>query len=403
VCGGHGAAAQHIVTCPRCDGSGVHAEEHGFGRETEHVHHAGCSGHHRHHHHHGHHHDHVDDDDDDHHHDDDHDDDHDGGHRADDTCRGRASGGGPPFTPDAEPSFRQRLSVTCPLCAGHGSVVAEGRPACARCGGKRTVQKSEELQVHMWPGTLDGHSQLLPGKGNHLPFHHPSHLRVVFKVQQHPVFRRDALQPHLLHCLLNITLRESLMGFRRSVTLLNGSLLTVDWKVRKRGVAVPGSTVVVRGAGLPASLPDAVWASRVARTAGHRRQADAEAAAAGAAAEAAEAELAAMEAELAAAEAEIAAAFDDEAAAVGELSQAETALFGNLFHIPDPASPAHAPRCYEYALKLPRLPKALGHLGSFLVGSPFGDLDPDIARPMMQCRHAQLPPAVAYQVGVTQV
>jgi DnaJ homolog subfamily B member 11 len=72
----------------------------------------------------------------------------------------------------------------------------------------------------------------------------PGHLIFVIQELPHTDFKREKND---LHTVLDISLKEALLGFEKEIKHLDGHTVTV----KKNSVAQPGDVIKVRGEGMP--------------------------------------------------------------------------------------------------------------------------------------------------------
>ena len=185
VCAGRGALASDLRPCSQCLGTGtLHASHTLSCSRGEHDH---CHHHHEQHHGCG---------------------DHD--HRP---------------SPRLNQNFRQVLDVQCPKCHGRGEELIKGRAHCSRCNGTGIVDEFVSKEVIVPRGVPDGHIIFFEKEGNENLEIAPGDMLVRVSVKEDDVFER--VDEDNLLVRINITLREALLGFKRNVTHLNGTNITV--------------------------------------------------------------------------------------------------------------------------------------------------------------------------------
>jgi molecular chaperone DnaJ len=138
---------------------------------------------------------------------------------------------------------RMKFDVVCPRCHGTG----KDRTTCAVCGGEGVVERNEQLEVRIKPGTRDGQRIRIAGKGN-AGSHGgpPGDLYVIVRAGDHPVFRREGDDIHLK---VPVTATEAALGAKIEVPTIDGrSLLRIPpgtscgQKLRLREKGVPSVT-----------------------------------------------------------------------------------------------------------------------------------------------------------------
>jgi molecular chaperone DnaJ len=138
---------------------------------------------------------------------------------------------------------RMKFNVTCPRCHGTGKNIS----VCPVCHGEGVVSRTEPLEVRIKPGTRDGQRIRIPGKGNAgLHGGPPRDLYVIIRTGDHPVFRREGDD---IHVVVPITATEAALGAKIEVPTTDGrALLKVPpgtqsgQKLRLREKGVPSAT-----------------------------------------------------------------------------------------------------------------------------------------------------------------
>jgi DnaJ-class molecular chaperone len=142
-------------------------------------------------------------------------------------------------------SQRYQLSVarqTMCRCPGPGFM-------CAKCGGHPTQRENNSQSVIFERGYEQGYDDIrLAGGGDMSAANAAGDIRAEVVTRPHPFYTRTGSD---LHCRINVTLREALLGFTRKVPhVLDGREVTIT----SSGVLTDERTVRVRGEGLPVFL-----------------------------------------------------------------------------------------------------------------------------------------------------
>ncbi|KAF1319035.1 Chaperone dnaj, partial [Globisporangium splendens] len=114
------------------------------------------------------------------------------------------------------PGFIQQFQTTCEKCHGKGKVASS---TCPVCGGRKVEMTDLNFDVDLEKGTADGSEIEFENYADEVPGQTAGHLRLQVQTIPHPVFTRDGDD---LWMDLTITLKESLVGFRKLVTHLDG-------------------------------------------------------------------------------------------------------------------------------------------------------------------------------------
>eukprot|EP00928_Gymnodinium_smaydae_P028087 TRINITY_DN21518_c0_g1_i1.p1 TRINITY_DN21518_c0_g1~~TRINITY_DN21518_c0_g1_i1.p1 ORF type:complete len:485 (-),score=115.63 TRINITY_DN21518_c0_g1_i1:406-1860(-) len=112
-------------------------------------------------------------------------------------------------------------------------------PSKERC---RNVQTA--ISVSVEPGMTGGDTLIFKGMGSHKPKHIPGDVKLTLKEKKHKVFTRRGVN---LHADMDISLREALLGFKRTLTHLDGHTVELSYD----GVTIPFGIMRVRGEGMP--------------------------------------------------------------------------------------------------------------------------------------------------------
>ncbi|DAZ98475.1 TPA: hypothetical protein N0F65_004912 [Lagenidium giganteum] len=139
------------------------------------------------------------------------------------------------------PGFIQQFQVVCEKCHGKGKISTS---TCPVCSGRKVEMTDINFDVDIEKGTPDGFEMEFENYADETPGQTPGHLRLQIQTVQHPVFTRDGEN---LWMDMNITLRESLVGFRKTFKHLDGR--TVD--VVRDAVTPPRSVIVLANEGMP--------------------------------------------------------------------------------------------------------------------------------------------------------
>ncbi|MGH2403049.1 MAG: molecular chaperone DnaJ [bacterium] len=131
--------------------------------------------------------------------------------------------------------------TTCPQCRGTGTFIAK---PCASCRGSGQTEARREVTVSVPAGVEDGMHLRLTGEGEAgSRGGNRGDLYVVIHVAPHAIFRRRGRD---LICEAEITMAQAALGDEIRITALDGeAALTVPPGTQ------PGSTLTIRGRGLP--------------------------------------------------------------------------------------------------------------------------------------------------------
>ncbi|CAF4239020.1 unnamed protein product, partial [Rotaria sp. Silwood2] len=125
----------------------------------------------------------------------------------------------------------------CSSCNGEGTLITS-----KNCHGKKAVRQMKNLDVYIAPGSYNGETIKFSGEENGISEGENSTLYVVLQQQPHSVFER--IRDNLT-MKLKINLSESLCGFHRGVTLLDGHKVVIKHPPGKP--IVPNTYRCIRG------------------------------------------------------------------------------------------------------------------------------------------------------------
>ncbi|TMW68238.1 hypothetical protein Poli38472_007910 [Pythium oligandrum] len=139
------------------------------------------------------------------------------------------------------PGFIQQFQTTCEKCHGKGKIVTS---TCPVCGGRKVEMADINFDADLDRGTSDGSEIEFENYADEVPGQTAGHVRMVVQTVPHPVFTRDG--DHLWMDM-NITLREALVGFRKTFNHLDGRQV----EVTREDVTPPRFITVLKGEGMP--------------------------------------------------------------------------------------------------------------------------------------------------------
>jgi molecular chaperone DnaJ len=139
------------------------------------------------------------------------------------TCHGQSTTGGPMQCPECngtgqvtQMGGRMKFNITCPRCNGTGRVTND----CPTCHGEGVVDRSENVEIRIKPGTRDGQRIRLQGRGNAGRNGGPAgDLYLIVRMGTHPVFNRAGDD-----ILINVpvTIAEASLGAKVDVPTIDG-------------------------------------------------------------------------------------------------------------------------------------------------------------------------------------
>ncbi|KAJ8564013.1 hypothetical protein ON010_g7334 [Phytophthora cinnamomi] len=139
------------------------------------------------------------------------------------------------------PGFIQQFQTTCEKCHGKGKIYTS---TCPVCGGRKVEMTDLNFDVDLEKGTPDGLEVELENYADEIPGQPAGHVRLQVLTAPHPVFTREG--DHLFMDM-DISLRESLVGFTKTFTHLDGRRVEV---VRDE-ITPPRFVTVLKDEGMP--------------------------------------------------------------------------------------------------------------------------------------------------------
>jgi len=148
------------------------------------------------------------------------------------------------------PGFYQMFTGPCSDCQGTGMVI---KKKCNQCHGSGIIRDTSAiLSIPVPPGCPEGFKIVLKGQGDQASKREQDKgvrngdviIQILSKTHEH--FRREGEHLHYTHYL---TLKEALLGFSTSITLLDGSVLPIN---RRDILTYPDEILRIEGRGMPA-------------------------------------------------------------------------------------------------------------------------------------------------------
>ena len=119
------------------------------------------------------------------------------------------------------PGFVQQMQQPCPKCGGKGTIIDK---KCHVCHGKHLIDGKVQLDVTIERGMKDGEQLVFEHKGDQDPDLDSGHIIVILKQESHPTFTREEDN---LRTSINITLKEALLGWKRTIKHLDGHTVEI--------------------------------------------------------------------------------------------------------------------------------------------------------------------------------
>merc|ERR1719254_494342 len=109
---------------------------------------------------------------------------------------------------------------------------------------RKCKMETVKLNVLVEPGSSDGDSVVFKSLGEQQPKKIPGDIVLKMKARKHDVFRRMGMD---LHMDIDISLREALLGFDRTIKHLDGHSVSISF----RGVMQPFGVLRIDEEGMP--------------------------------------------------------------------------------------------------------------------------------------------------------
>ncbi|KAL0229047.1 hypothetical protein GEMRC1_013667 [Eukaryota sp. GEM-RC1] len=138
------------------------------------------------------------------------------------------------------PGFFTQSQMPCDRCGGKGTSI---KRKCPKCKGKKVHAAEDTVTIEIEPGMKDGDVVTMFGYSDEHPDLQTGDVKFVINTIKTKGWDR---QGNHLYTTLHISLVESLVGFKKSITALDGRDIPI---VRSR-VTSPGQVLVVKGEGM---------------------------------------------------------------------------------------------------------------------------------------------------------
>lgn len=143
------------------------------------------------------------------------------------------------------PGMVQQMQSTCSSCKGAGKSMDE-KDKCKSCKGNKVFKDRKVLEVNIEKGMAHGQKIKFSGEADEVPGTVPGDVVIVIQEKEHELFKRKGAD---LVMDMEIQLSESLCGFVKTVTHLDGRVLKVE---SSPGQCVKHDSVrLVKGEGMP--------------------------------------------------------------------------------------------------------------------------------------------------------
>merc|ERR1711988_1405653 len=139
------------------------------------------------------------------------------------------------------PGMVQQIQSACTTCKGSGRTISE-KDKCKTCKGKKVNKDRKILEVNVEKGMKNGQKIKFTGEADEAPDTIPGDVVFVVQEREHDTFKRKGAD---LVTTINISLAESLCGFTRTISHMDGRVLRIDNKPGK--VVKPDSVKLFKG------------------------------------------------------------------------------------------------------------------------------------------------------------
>lgn len=139
----------------------------------------------------------------------------------------------------------QQMQKPCDDCGSTGEFINE-KDRCHSCRGKRVINETKILEVHVDKGMKDEQKITFRGEGDQQPDVEAGDVIIVLQQKTHESFQRNGND---LYMPLTISLTEALCGFVYVLKHLDGRHILI--KSKPGEVITPGSVKGIKGEGMP--------------------------------------------------------------------------------------------------------------------------------------------------------
>lgn len=127
--------------------------------------------------------------------------------------------------------FSTRMQEICNICKGSG-IDSPNNPKCTDCNGRKIIEETFNIEYEFPPGTIASDVIILKNVGHEITKGVRSNIIISVSEQQDATFKRylqigRAMDPSNLLIEIQITLAESLCGFKKNIQNINGETITL--------------------------------------------------------------------------------------------------------------------------------------------------------------------------------
>lgn len=152
--------------------------------------------------------------------------------------------------------FIQQMVSPCNLCKGSG-ISSNNSNKCNTCNGEKVIEKDYDVSININPGVFEGLALNIPNQGHHIPVNsrngsERTDIRIKIKEKEHNIFKRGAVinnerDPKTLYATINISLAESICGFRKLLPYLDNTSIVLE----SNSIINNGAIKVIKNKGFP--------------------------------------------------------------------------------------------------------------------------------------------------------
>ena len=143
------------------------------------------------------------------------------------------------------PGMVQQVQSPCGTCRGACKVISE-KDKCKTCKGKKVNKDRKVLEVNVEKGMKNGSKIKFAGESDEAPDTIPGDIVFIVQEREHETFKRKGAD---LVISIDLSLSESLCGFTRTITHMDGRVLRID--SAPGNVVKPDSVRLIQGEGMP--------------------------------------------------------------------------------------------------------------------------------------------------------
>jgi len=143
------------------------------------------------------------------------------------------------------PGMVQQMQSVCPTCRGECKQM-DAKDKCTSCKGNKIYQDRKVLEVAIEKGMKNNHKIKFASEADEIPGTIAGDIVIVVQEKEHDLFKRKGAD---LVYSLDISLSESLCGFTRTLTHLDGR--TLVFKNEPGQIVKQGSVKQINGEGMP--------------------------------------------------------------------------------------------------------------------------------------------------------